>query len=146
MCHLVSLSYINAEYQYSVFNFVLFTSDVRVQFWDIERASEVRYPAGANDFSSSLCVQTGSVSHPASVQWVQGDISPGIKRGRVVTLTTHHQLVPRSRTSRSYTSSSPCATMVWSGTAVYSLYHFSLTIRLLELPVNKTILLTKITC
>jgi hypothetical protein len=26
----------------------------------------VRSPAGANDFSSSLCVQTGSEAHPAS--------------------------------------------------------------------------------
>jgi hypothetical protein len=31
--------------------------------------------------------------------------SPGVKRGRDVTLTTHPHLVPRSRMSRSYTSS-----------------------------------------
>jgi hypothetical protein len=31
-----------------------------------DRAIEVRYPAGAKDFSSSLCVQTGSGAHPAS--------------------------------------------------------------------------------
>jgi hypothetical protein len=30
------------------------------------RAIEVRSPAGAKDFSSSLCVQTGSGDHPAS--------------------------------------------------------------------------------
>jgi hypothetical protein len=30
------------------------------------------------------------------VQWVPGVISPGIKRGRGVTLTTHPHLVPRS--------------------------------------------------
>jgi hypothetical protein len=30
------------------------------------RAIEVRSPAGAKDFSSSLCVQTGSGPHPAS--------------------------------------------------------------------------------
>jgi hypothetical protein len=34
-------------------------------------------------------------------------LSPGVKRGRGVRLTTHPQLVPRSRTNRSYTSSSP---------------------------------------
>jgi hypothetical protein len=34
------------------------------------------------------------------VRWV-----PGPKRGRGVTLTTHHLLVPRSRISRSHTSS-----------------------------------------
>jgi hypothetical protein len=31
-----------------------------------DRAIEVRSPAGAKDFSSSLCVQTGSGAHPAS--------------------------------------------------------------------------------
>jgi hypothetical protein len=38
------------------------------------------------------------------VQWVPGVISPGLKRGRGVTLTTHHHLVPSSR-MKSYTSS-----------------------------------------
>jgi hypothetical protein len=31
-----------------------------------DRVIEVRPPAGAEDFSSSLCVQTGSGTHPAS--------------------------------------------------------------------------------
>jgi hypothetical protein len=31
-----------------------------------DRAIGVRYPAGAKDFSSVLCVQTGSGAHPAS--------------------------------------------------------------------------------
>jgi hypothetical protein len=31
-----------------------------------DRAIGVRSPAGAKDFSSSLCVQTGSGAHPAS--------------------------------------------------------------------------------
>jgi hypothetical protein len=31
-----------------------------------DRAIEVRFPAGAKDFSSSLCVQTCSGAHPAS--------------------------------------------------------------------------------
>jgi hypothetical protein len=31
-----------------------------------DRVVEVRYPAGTEDFSSSLCVQTGSGAHPAS--------------------------------------------------------------------------------
>jgi hypothetical protein len=38
---------------------------------------------------------------------VTGFLSPGAKRGRVVTLTTHPHLLPRSRTSRSYTSPPP---------------------------------------
>jgi hypothetical protein len=41
------------------------------------------------------------------VQWVAGVFSPGVKRGRGVTLTTHPHLVPRLRMSRSYTSSHP---------------------------------------
>jgi hypothetical protein len=31
-----------------------------------DRAIEVRSPAGAKDFSSNLCVQTGFGAHPAS--------------------------------------------------------------------------------
>jgi hypothetical protein len=54
-----------------------------------------------------------SASRPAlgptqpPVQWVPGVLSPGIKRGRGVMLTTHPHLVPRLRMSRSYTSSHP---------------------------------------
>jgi hypothetical protein len=39
------------------------------------------------------------------VQWVPGVLSPGLKRGRGVTLTTHPHLEPRARMSSSYTSS-----------------------------------------
>jgi hypothetical protein len=59
------------------------------------------------DFSSGLCVQTGSGAHPASCIMGTGGSFPGLKRGRGVTLTTHPRLVPRSRMSRSYTSSPP---------------------------------------
>jgi hypothetical protein len=57
-----------------------------------------------------------SVSRPAlvptqcPVQWVPvggGVISPGLKRGRGVTLTTHPHLVPRSIMIRIYVFSSP---------------------------------------
>jgi hypothetical protein len=68
------------------------------------------------DFSSSLCVQTGSGAHPASCTMGTGVLSPGLKRGRGVTLTTHLHLVSRSRMSRSYTSSPPSAFMACSGT------------------------------
>jgi hypothetical protein len=56
-----------------------------------DRAIGVRSPVGAEDFSSSLCVQT-----QPPVQWVPGVLSPGVKRGRGVMLTTHPHLVPRS--------------------------------------------------
>jgi hypothetical protein len=44
-----------------------------------DRAIGVRSPAGAKDFSSILCVQTGSGTHPASCKWVPGVLSPGVK-------------------------------------------------------------------
>jgi hypothetical protein len=60
-----------------------------------DRAIGVRSPAGAKDFSSSLCVQPlGPTQRP--VQWVGGVLSLGVKRGRGVMLTTHPYLVPRS--------------------------------------------------
>jgi hypothetical protein len=54
-----------------------------------DRAIGVRSPAGIKDFSSILCVQTGSGAHQPPVQWLPGVLSPGVKRGRSVTLTTH---------------------------------------------------------
>jgi hypothetical protein len=39
----------------------------------------VRSPTEAEDFSSSLCVQTGSGAHPASCTMVPGVLSPGGK-------------------------------------------------------------------
>jgi hypothetical protein len=53
----------------------------------------------------------------------RGVLSPGVKRGRGVTLTTHHHLVPRLRMSRSYTSSPPCASMACR-TALLLLYFY----------------------
>jgi hypothetical protein len=47
------------------------------------QAIGVRFPAGAKDFSSSLCVQTGSGAHPASCPMVTGGPFPGSKRAAV---------------------------------------------------------------
>jgi hypothetical protein len=41
------------------------------------------------------------------VQWVPWVLSPGVKRGRGVMLTTHPHLVPRLRISRSFSSCHP---------------------------------------
>jgi hypothetical protein len=60
-----------------------------------DRVIGVRSPAGAKDFSSNLCVYTLGPTQPP-VQWVPGVLSPGVKRGRGVTLTIHPHLVPRS--------------------------------------------------
>jgi hypothetical protein len=44
-----------------------------------DRAIGVRSPAGAEDFSSSHCVQTGSGAHPASCTMGSGGPFPGGK-------------------------------------------------------------------
>jgi hypothetical protein len=44
-----------------------------------DRAFGVRSPAAAKDFSSSLCVQTGSGAHPASCAMGTGGPFPGGK-------------------------------------------------------------------
>jgi hypothetical protein len=44
-----------------------------------DRAIEVRSPTGAEDFSSSPCVQTGSGPHPASYPMGTGGSFPGGK-------------------------------------------------------------------
>jgi hypothetical protein len=46
-------------------------------------------PGREKNFSSSLCVQTGSGSHPASYPMGNGGPFPGVNRGWGVTLTTH---------------------------------------------------------
>jgi hypothetical protein len=66
---------------------------------------------------SSLSRPTVGHTQP-HVRWVPGILSPWVKRGRGVTLTTHPHLVPRSRMCRSYTSSPPSASMACSGTAL----------------------------
>jgi hypothetical protein len=85
-----------------------------------DRAIDVRSPAEARDFSSTLSVQTGSRVHPASCPMGTGGPFPGLKRGLGVTLTTHPHLVPRSRSrmSRSHTPLPPSAFMACSGTAL----------------------------
>jgi hypothetical protein len=61
-----------------------------------DRAIGVRSPAGARDFSCSLCVQTGSGAHPASCIMGTGGPFPGGKAlpGRDADHSPH--LVPRS--------------------------------------------------
>jgi hypothetical protein len=61
-----------------------------------DQAIGVRSLAGAEDFSSNFCVQTGSGAHPASCTMGTGGPFPGVKRSRGVMLTTHPHLVPRS--------------------------------------------------
>jgi hypothetical protein len=44
-----------------------------------DQAIGVRSPTGAKNFSSNLCVQTGSRAHPASCTMGTGVLSPGVK-------------------------------------------------------------------
>jgi hypothetical protein len=48
-------------------------------YWLDDRAKGFRSPAGAKDFSSILCVQTGSEAHPASCTMGNGGSFPGGK-------------------------------------------------------------------
>jgi hypothetical protein len=73
------------HHQDSSFDFVTFLQGSRVSSGSIvsdygldERAIGVRSPVGAEDFSSSLCVQTGSGAHPAScTMGTGGKAGPG---------------------------------------------------------------------
>jgi hypothetical protein len=62
-----------------------------------DRAIEVRSPAEAKDSSSSLWVQTGSGAHPVFCTMDNRVLSPGVKRGRGVTLTIHPPIWCRGR-------------------------------------------------
>jgi hypothetical protein len=44
-----------------------------------DRAIGIRFPAGAKDFYSNLCAQTGSKAHSASCTMGTGVLLPGIK-------------------------------------------------------------------
>jgi hypothetical protein len=83
------------------------------------------------------------VSRPAlgptqpPVKWVTGVLSPGVKSGRGVMLTTHPHLVPKSWMSRSYTSSPQSASMACRGTALLlCVLHCYLYWRTLYRPIN----------
>jgi hypothetical protein len=90
------------------------------------RTIEVRSPTEAKDFSSNLCVQTGSGAHPTYCRMGTGDIFRGGKAwpGRDADHSPH--AVPRSWMSRSYTSSPSCACIgVLCGCLFYKLWSSS---------------------
>jgi hypothetical protein len=83
-----------------------------------DRVIEDRSPAEARDFSSSLCVQTGSEAHPVSCTMGTGGPyhGPKARPGRDADHSPH--LLPSSWMSRSYTySPSPAPPQVWCALA-----------------------------
>jgi hypothetical protein len=84
-------------------------------------------------FSITPIAPLTSVSRPAlgstqpPLQWVPGVLSPEVKRGRGVMLTTHPYLIQRSWMSRSYTSSPQAPQWRVEGLLFYSKL-FSLTL------------------
>jgi hypothetical protein len=86
------------------------------------REIDFRSPAEARDFSSNLCVQTGSGAHSTSYPLGTGGPLPGGKTrpGRDADHSAH--LMPISKMSRSYTSFSPCASIcvLWDCFTVFA--------------------------
>jgi hypothetical protein len=58
-----------------------------------DRVIEVLSPTGAEDFFLAPASRPALRLTQPSIQWVPGVPSPGVKRGRGVTLTTHPHLV-----------------------------------------------------
>jgi hypothetical protein len=69
--------------------------------------TRVRSPTEVEDFSSSLCIQTGSEAHPAPCPMGTGDPFPRDKVQPERDADHHSPPVPRLRMSRGYTSSLP---------------------------------------
>jgi hypothetical protein len=66
------------------------TSSVVVSDYILDdKATKVLSQAEAKDFASSLYVKTSSEAHPASYPMGTGVLSPGVKLGQGVTLTTY---------------------------------------------------------
>jgi hypothetical protein len=85
------------------------------------RAIVVRSPAESSDFSSNVCVQTGSGAHPASCTMGTGGPFLGGKARQGREADHSPDLMPRSWMSRSYILS-PCASMGVLWDCFYKLY------------------------
>jgi hypothetical protein len=96
-------SYVEHMYRYGF----VYLRQYSVWLWTGQPSNRGSITGRGKVFSSILCAQTASGVHPAFYSLGTGGLFPGIKRGRIVTLTTHSHLVRKSRMSRSYTSSPP---------------------------------------
>jgi hypothetical protein len=102
------MPHICTSFRIHLFAIIVFYCEGRVCL-TTDWTTGVRSPTEAGDFSSSLCVQTGSGAHPSFCTMGTGGPFPGVKRGLGVMLTTHPHLVLMLRVSRSYTSFLPQA-------------------------------------
>jgi hypothetical protein len=100
------------------------SSDNMVSGYELDdRTIEVRSPAGTKNFSSNLCVQTSSGAHPDFCTMGTGGPFPGAKSQPGLDADHSPHLFPRSRMSRSYSSSPPSVFVVCGGTALaFNLY------------------------
>jgi hypothetical protein len=92
-----------------------------------DRVIGVRSAAGAKDFSSILCVQTGSRDHPASCPMGTGGPFP---RGKARTgRDADHSPLPSAEVVNEelYHLSPPSASMACSGTALLYTYQLGYT-------------------
>jgi hypothetical protein len=90
-----------------------------------DRAIGVRSPAGAKEFSSSLCVQTGSGAHPASCRMGTGSPFPGGKSAAAAWRWPLNPIWCRGREwVRAIPHLPPSASMACSGTALPFFYLF----------------------
>jgi hypothetical protein len=103
---------VNTQDQHVCYNSVPLLSEYRLD----DLATGVRSPAEAMDFSSSLCVQTSSETHPVAYPVGTGDPFPGVQSGRDADHSPH--LVLRSRMSTAYVFSPLSAWMACSRTAL----------------------------
>jgi hypothetical protein len=83
-----------------------------------DRAIEVRSPAETTDFSSTLCVQTGSGAHSAPCTMGTGGPFPGAKVRPRRDAATHAHLVPRWEWVGAILPLPPSAFLACSGTAL----------------------------
>jgi hypothetical protein len=102
-----------------------------------DRAIEVRSPTGADFLIAPASKPALGPSQPR-IQWIPGALSPGVKRGRGVTLTTYPHLVPRLRMSRSYIPPFPqCASMECSGTVFLFCFVIIIIIIIIRVPTRQ---------